>query len=639
LIVALALVVSAGSCERPRSQGHWAAIEEELVLPDLEAEDCEAMGIWVAGLYAETPQRSRDVPRALRTGRGTAYVALRREGQLLAEAWGPEGDLDESVAGAVAEARRKLAVAPGSRPGAPAEADLIELDLAHAFHRIERPTLKAIRAQVSNRSLGIRGLELSLGEERQRWAPSAMIAQNLKVRNGVRSFWRKVDVDEQQFLERGGRARWFEAQQFLVSLPAGETQKMSRGNVFVEPDQVTQASTRVSADLLTQWLLAHLHEDGRMTYLWSPATSRESRENNMIRQWMLTTALIEINQRRQDPALWARIADNIDYNLRHFYRQEGEFGVIQYRGTVKLGALSLATMAIMAHPDRERWQTQERSLRRTVMSLWREGGEFTLFYRPRHQQQNAANFYPGETLLLWARLYAENRDPELLRRYVASHDFYRAWHLNPEHRRPAFVPWHTRASVEMWRTLGTVAPDSSPSDPAEGAGPHRATSPEGWAIGTAPSEPARLQREELVDWVFEMNDWMIAEMAVWDDALYRDERGRFHSRGRNFGNPHAALTGLSMEGLIEAHALARATGDEGHEERYRLTLARGLRSVQQLQFIDEVDLFYVTDKAAARGGLRTSIFHSDIRADSVQHVLMATLPVLESFGPEDYSSD
>lgn len=740
-----ALSLGASGCFEPRAKRDL--LPEEIALAEFGPEQTAATGAWVLSLAQElglgaagegasasedpgalARLREQRAPKELRRGRGAAYVALRGQGVLLAEAWGPEGELDESVRVALDDAVSAWRTGAGAGKegkGSKPAPDTIELDLAHAFHVIEGPTLKNIRAQVSNRNLGIRGLELRMGEEHfERWAPTMMIARNLKVRHGVKHFWKQAGVDEQQFVERGGQARWFEAQQFLVYLdgdgpgpgtssvaaaessageaakarrgrarkverrhwarPGGragagadaglaanpesagadastsrQVTKLFRGNVYVPPNAVSQAATEASAGLMRDWMLHHLHEDGRMSYLWLPSLDVEGDGNNMIRQWMATNALIEIARREDDPELWARVAQNIDYNLEHFYRQEGELGIIQYASTVKLGAMALAALAIINHPERARWQTQEHALRRTIASLWSESGEFTLYYRPRHKRDNAANFYPGETLLLWSQLYAETRDPELLRRYEASYRFYRTWHLDPTNRRPAFVPWHSRASVAMWRALGEEAPTPTdaagetgeeqtppPTLDAPEAGPaggpeaegEAERTPEGWPVGTAPESPSGLTRAELAEWVFTINDWLIDEMAVWDEALYDDEKGRFYTRKKNYGIPHASATGVFMEGLVDAYVLAGELGDQLHAERYRRTLARALRSVMQLQYVDEVDLYYVVDREAARGGLRTSIFHNDIRVDNVQHVLMGVLDLLEVFGPDDYST-
>ena len=56
----------------------------------------------------------------------------------------------------------------------------------------------------------------------------------------------------------------------------------------------------------------------------------------------------------------------------------------------------------------------------------------------------------------------------------------------------------------------------------------------------------------------------------------------------------------------------------------------------QLEFGDEVDLYYISKRARVRGGLRTTVYDNEIRVDNVQHGLMALLDILKIFEPEDY---
>ena len=94
---------------------------------------------------------------------------------------------------------------------------------------------------------------------------------------------------------------------------------------------------------------------------------------------------------------------------------------------------------------------------------------------------------------------------------------------------------------------------------------------------------------------------------------------------------------MYLEGYIEAFQLARSIGDDARALRYRQAIVGGLRSLMQLQFVDDVDLFYVADRKPVRGGLRTTTYNNEIRCDNVQHGLMAMFDILEHFAPEDYS--
>ena len=56
----------------------------------------------------------------------------------------------------------------------------------------------------------------------------------------------------------------------------------------------------------------------------------------------------------------------------------------------------------------------------------------------------------------------------------------------------------------------------------------------------------------------------------------------------------------------------------------------------QLEFTDDIDMFYVAKKKKVQGGVRTTVYDNEIRVDNVQHGLMAILQILRDFDVEDY---
>jgi hypothetical protein len=323
-----------------------------------------------------------------------------------------------------------------------------------------------------------------------------------------------------------------------------------------------------------------------MTYKYWPSRGEESDANNEIRQWMATIALIQIAQRRADPALVALAEKNLQYNLGMFYHEEDGLGLIEYRGKVKLGALALAALAIAEHPNRQAFSRQEAALRQTVDSLWHSDGSFRTFYRPAARNDNQ-NFYSGEALLLWAHLYSESHDAELLGRIMTSFRYYRRWHL--ANRNPAFVPWHTQAYAIVWNIT---------RDPA------------------------------LLAWIFEMNDWLVALQRA-QAAPYGDVQGDFYDAGRpDFGPPHASSTGVYLQGLVDAWQIADATSDTRRTTRYAEASIVGFRSSLQLAFTNSVDTYYVRALDRVTGALRTTPWNNEVRIDNVQHTVMATQSAL-----------
>ena len=136
-----------------------------------------------------------------------------------------------------------------------------------------------------------------------------------------------------------------------------------------------------------------------------------------------------------------------------------------------------------------------------------------------------------------------------------------------------------------------------------------------------------------------MSDWLLSMQQV-RSPLYADIAGRFYDPKRpKFGTPHSSSTGVYIEGLIDAYEMAKRTGDKTRQARYALSLSRGIRSVMQLQFVDDVDMYYVTDRAQTKGGLRTTVIRPEVRVDNVQHVLMGVLKVLDRFDPSEFKTD
>jgi heterodisulfide reductase subunit A-like polyferredoxin len=122
-----------------------------------------------------------------------------------------------------------------------------------------------------------------------------------------------------------------------------------------------------------------------------------------------------------------------------------------------------------------------------------------------------------------------------------------------------------------------------------------------------------------------MNDWLLP-MQQWNDGLAPDLWGRFYDPLHpDYGPPHASSTGIYLEGLADALALAQDCGDGARAAAYRRAIWRGLRSLRQLQFVDDVDMFYVSKRRKVTGALRTEAYDNEVRIDNLAHALLALL--------------
>ena len=590
LLIPVAIIAYLVMTDDKDAGGDVAALADTTISEPLTHEDMDVVARTVDALWrgAELPS---DLPDRFDDPAQAVYVAVRSKARRKVSLWKTEGTVLDAIRAGVEEARKKT----GDKAD---QIDVIELSLSHSYRDLD--PVKQKKQLTANIHRGIRGLELGHAGKVSRFAPTYIVASNRANKRLMELYQRKHSLTEER-MEQEVSYRTFEAEQVLVKLGDTPTAHLLlRGNEVVPVEDVTKENVQRMADLMIDWLVNNTREDGRMTYLYYPSAMEEpSGKNNMIRQWMATNALNKSAADKDDQALWDTVERNLDYNVEHFYDQKDELGFISYDNKIKLGAMSLAAMAMFEHPKREKWARQEAGLRKTILSLWNEDGSFNTFYRPSHRTDNQ-NYYPGETLLFWATVYAEEKDEELKEKFFKSFEYYRAWHLEPKNRNPAFIPWHTQAYYLMWE---------------------------------------QTKDEGLEDFIFEMNDWLIEQMLQWEgDVVYPDALGRFHNPKKRFGVPHASSTGVYLEGLIDAYRLAKAVGDEERTERYRVSMIRGLRSVMQLQFVDDVDMYYVGEEARkyVRGGVRTQVYNNVIRCDNVQHNLMGIIKILRELSAEEF---
>ena len=387
----------------------------------------------------------------------------------------------------------------------------------------------------------------------------------------------------------------YTGRQFLLSVstePMGITELL-RGKPVIGVDAMTRTEVGKMADQAAAWLLRSVDPAGRLPYRITLAENVESPPvdtENELRQWMATRALIEAARRQKSAGAMAVARLNVESNLQRFYRDEDDYGVIQFGGQVKLGAAALAALALREFPDAPpAWREKEERLERLVSFLWRNDGSFRTFLRPTARADENQNFYSGEALLYWGTRLAGTHEESLLNRFRRSTSYYRAWHL--QHRNPAFVPWHTMAIVAAWPLTG--------------------------------EEPGAA-------WVFEMNDWLLRVQQPAGAPGHPDTAGRFYAPDRDFGPPHASSTGVYLEGLCDAFKLAGLVGDQARAMAYAQAIRRGLRSARQLQFAGPVDWLGLTDRQRQQceGAFRTTEYDNTIRCDNVQHIFQACQAVL-----------
>lgn len=542
----------------------------------LPAAGLPALLAHVAAALAGAARPEVTLPAAI-AARPLVELALRGRGRLLHRQWARGADLADALAHGLGQARAALA-AQGLT------AETVEITLPRDWRPLSPQDLTRSRCNLIR---GICGLELRGPGRLERIGPLEMLARNLGPKAALKQLAARLPA--------GATEAWlFSADQILIELSARRARPLLRGQPVVPQAAITRAKVEEMAALMTGWMAGAVAPNGRAVYKYWPSSGQYALSNNMIRQFMGSACLARAAQRPGAPAeLRAICARNIRHNLAAWYRDEGAFGVIVEGPKVKLGAAAVAAMALLDLGDPAHAAPLS-GLRAFLEAMQHPTGRFACFLRPPGREEDCQNFYPGEALLALMRLWQVSRDPALLDRVAAGFAHYRDWHR--AHRNPAFVPWHSMALCLF----------------------HAATG-----------------RQDAADFVFEMNDWLLGLQQGGDAPA--DVQGEFFDPARpGFGPPHASATGVYLEGLVEAFALARTLGDTARAEAYRRAILGGLRSLRQLQFRHASDMFYIGNRKAVLGGLRSSGFDNTLRIDNVQHGLMAIFRILELFSEQDF---
>lgn len=492
---------------------------------------------------------------------GSTYVALRRQGVLLRDYWLDNGELFSTLSSTI--------IPVLSQPDFKG-VNTIEMCLTHDYHRV---TLPEYKSKFPNTKIGIRGIKLQYESHVALYSPTQMIACNLTFQQVFESFLELVSISAQAFEENGGIIESFEAKQVLISLNhSPKVAIVYRGNQIVPLETMSYQTILDMALSMGEWLLRMCAEDGRLIDKYLPSQGKESNRYNITRQFMATLCLIRYAKFTGQPAHLALADRNLNYNLTQY----------EHQGKAKLGAAAIAAIAIMEHPDGDRYREIFQRLCQEIEALWQPDRSLgTSQEFPKRKQQN---LYPGLTLLFRASLYKANRDRQILEQCCRSFLYDREWHWANPH--PAFIPWYSEACALLFDETGY-----------------------------------RMFR----NFVFEMNDWLLP-MQQWDNQQYVDARGRFYDPTQpEYGLPNAAATGSYLQSLVNAYRLAVQNDETERARAYKLAIWRGLRSIRQLQFKDDVDMFYIRERAKVEGAVRRTVYDNTIRLDNVQQSLMAIL--------------
>lgn len=339
---------------------------------------------------------------------------------------------------------------------------------------------------------------------------------------------------------------------------------------------------KLSYELARTWLLSAMQQNGLFVYYYNPASGRAARNDDALRQLMVTRLLGEMAA--EDPALVPQHAKNMEAALSHWYRadQKGR-GFILDSGYSELGANAMALMAVVKSPLYSKYQDKAKALLASILSLQNPDGSFEPFFiipRDPFDEDYCMAFYSGEATLALLVYYEKTHDEQALAAAKKAQDFYLDRYVAhiADNYYPAYVPWQTFALSHLY----------------------------------ALTKEARYR-----DAVFALNDKLLQ---IQDTTRYQ---GRFFNPDYNrYGGTHSSSDGVFTESLCYALEAAREAGDKEREERYRQAIRLAMKNIETLQYTSE-PLALRNGRIPVTGAVRVREDDGRVRVDSTQHAMDA----------------
>ncbi|MDD5023265.1 MAG: hypothetical protein PHU63_03795 [Candidatus ainarchaeum sp.] len=194
----------------------------------------------------------------------------------------------------------------------------------------------------------------------------------------------------------------------------------------------------------------------------------------------------------------------------------------------------------------------------------REDGSLITYFNS--NSNDGIDYYPGESLFALMVLYNETGETKYLEAVQKAFPYYANYWRN--NKNAAFIPWHSRANYMLYKET---------------------------------------KNDEVANFVFEMNDWMID----------------YHNPSKNCSEFHFSkgiVSAVYMEGMNKAYELAKEKGDKNRIECYENFVKEGAEAIMKLQVSPGENL-----SEQAIGGFRGSTYSNTLRVDRNQHAVIALM--------------
>lgn len=270
----------------------------------------------------------------------------------------------------------------------------------------------------------------------------------------------------------------------------------------------------------------------------------------------------------------------IDYHLKAV--REDETGVwLEGDAAPSISEISFLLLTLCQLPENEGHRALGLNIASTLWSRVDDHGRISTHGKPVDGLEAYQDYFPGQALLALAAAHRAGMTTIIESKLDKSFKYYR--HRYRYRRNFGQVSWLMQAFGKWWDTTGN---------------------------------------SQFADFVFEVGDWVLQYQQEKTGAFINDHQS----------DTPGYTTALYLEGVAAGLRLAALLGDDERHRRYLESLRRGFNFLDRL-VIQPRDASLLPNAEFAIGGLRQSLYASDVRVDFVQHSLSAILESLASFEP------
>jgi AMMECR1 domain-containing protein len=421
--------------------------------------------------------------------------------------------------------------------------------------------------------LGIHAIQITKGKKNAYFKESVPITKNYSVKKTFERLCKKAKLIKDCYNDPKTKIYIFDTLSFKGNRD-GKITDLYRYNILFDVAAIEKEMLLDRIKLTKVWFLNNINsQTKRLEYQYAPSSNKYSSRNNHIRQLATLWSITELKDFLKDSAFNTLIRSTLDYYLdKKMCLEDYCFIKIENESKIAYNAfLILSLLNMPSYPESKNWIYL---FANGIISLQNENGSYNTYFRSK--KNTGIDYYPGEAMLALMNLYQKTGDKSFLNSVKRAFNYYKEyWRSN---KNTAFIPWHTQTYLLLYNEI---------------------------------------KNPEIIEFIFEMNDWLIDNYQI-KDSIYPDKIGGFPKVKPRYS------TSTYIEGINDAYFLAKIVKDQYHIRKYKEAIRIGIRFILLTQYTKD-NSFYVKNSKRSIGGFKRSLTSNRQRIDYTQHALRSII--------------